>query len=188
MNRPYSLLTAILIPLISVNAFANVTIEGVGFGPVKEVHGKEVTLKGTGVIRYMGIFKLSVAGFYLPPEISSDLALTDVPRRLELEYLHAIKKEDFAESTRVWIRKNTSKEAFGRLKPQIERFNTFYEDVTPGDRYTLTYDPILGTTLALNGEVKGTTEGAEFSTALFSIWIGDKPLSDKLRAGLLGKL
>lgn len=173
---------------VSVEAHANVTLEGVGFGPVKDVRGSKVALKGTGVIRYLGLIKLSIAGFYLPPGVSSDQALTDIPRRLELEYLHAIKKEDFAESTRVWIRKNTSEEAFERLLPQIERFNALYDDVTPGDRYALTYDPIHGTTLALNGQSRGSVEGAEFSAALFSIWIGDKPLSGKLRAGLLGKL
>ena len=118
------IIAAVLMVLtLRVDAAANVTLEGVGFGAVREVHGKPVSLKGAGVITYLGIFKLSVAGFYLPQGIPADLALTDVPRRLELEYLHAIKKEDFAESTRVWIRKNTSETAFERLGPQIERFN-----------------------------------------------------------------
>lgn len=180
------LAAALLLFTLRVDAAANVTLEGVGFGAVREVHGKPVSLKGTGLITYLGIFKLSVAGFYLPQGIPADLALTDVARRLELEYLHAIRKEDFAESTRVWIRKNTSEAAFARLRPRIERFNAFYEDVSPGDRYTLTYDPAVGTTLFLNGEEKGRIEGAEFSAALFSIWIGRKPLSDKLRADLLG--
>ena len=186
MNRKYVCIAALLTSLLSIDAFANVTIEGVGFNPVEEIHGRSLALKGTGVIKYLGIFKVSVAGFYLPREISADRALSDIPRRLELEYLHAIKKEDFAESTRTWIQKNTSDETFERLKPQIERFNAFYEDVVPGDRYTLTYTPGLGTSIALNGDVRGTLRGAEFSAALFSIWIGDKPLSDKLRDGLLG--
>ncbi|WP_373501784.1 chalcone isomerase family protein [Desulfococcus sp.] len=182
-----AILAAVLMVLaLRVDAAANVTLEGVGFGAVREVNGKPVSLKGAGVITYLGIFKLSVAAFYLPKGIPADLALTDVPRRLELEYLHAIKKEDFAESTRVWIRKNTSETAFERLGPEIERFNRLYENVSPGDRYTLAYDPAVGTTLSLNGEEKGTVEGAEFSAALFSIWIGKTPLSDKLRAGLLG--
>lgn len=186
MNRKYVYTLIIIISLFSFDAFANVVLEGVGFGPVKEVRGKALDLKGTGVIKYLGIFKLSVAGFYLPRGVSADLALTNVPRRLELEYLHAIKKEDFAESTRIWIQKNTSEEAFIRLIPQIERFNDFYEAVAPGDRYSLTYDPDLGTTLALNGADKGTVQGAEFSAALFSIWVGENPLSNKLRASLLG--
>lgn len=176
----------LLLVTLRVDAAANVTLEGVGFGAVREVHGKPVSLKGTGLITYLGIFKLSVAGFYLPSGVPAEQALSEVPRRLELEYLHAIRKEDFAESTRVWIRKNTSGAEFARLRPQIERFNAFYEDVSPGDRYTLIYDPAVGTTLLLNGEEKGRIEGDAFSAALFSIWIGRKPLSDRLRADLLG--
>lgn len=175
-----------MISLFSFDASANVVLEGVDFGRVKEVRGKPLDLKGTGVIKYLGIFKLSVAGFYLPRGVSADLALTNVPRRLELEYLHAISKEDFAESTRIWIQKNTSEETFARLIPQIERFNDLYESVSPGDRYSLTYDPDIGTTLALNGADKGTVQGAEFSAALFSIWLGENPLSDRLRNSLLG--
>ncbi len=168
------------------NAFANVTTSGVSFGTSKATQGTMLSLQGTGIIRYMGIFKLSVAGFYLPDGIPADQALSDVPRILELEYLHAITKEDFAESTRVWIRKNTTEESYKRLLPKIERFNAFYKNVKPGDRYTLAYEPATGTTLSLNGKVMGSIPGADFSAALFSIWIGGTPLSEKLRNGLLG--
>jgi hypothetical protein len=172
--------------IVPFDTLANVTTSGVSFGASKAMKGTVLRLKGTGVIRYLGIFKVSVAGFYLPEGVSAGQALSDVPRSLELAYLHAIQKEDFAESTRVWIRKNTSVDAYKRLLPQIERFNSFYEDVQPGDRYTLSYDPALGTTLFLNGEARGTVQGADFSAALFSIWIGDTPLSEGLRSGLLG--
>jgi hypothetical protein len=71
-------------------------------------------------------------------------------------------------------------------RPEIDRFNEFYEDVEPGDRYELTYLPGVGTELALNGQSRGRVEGAEFASALFSIWLGRQPFDASLKRKLLG--
>ena len=60
-----------------------------------------------------------------------------------------------------------------------------YEDVKPGDRYSLTYIPGKGTELALNGEPKGIVEGSEFAAALFSIWLGKKPIDESFKKQIL---
>jgi hypothetical protein len=49
----------------------------------------------------------------------------------------------------------------------------------------LTYIPGKGTELALNGESKGVVEGDDFAAALFSIWLGSKPISESLKKELL---
>jgi hypothetical protein len=60
-----------------------------------------------------------------------------------------------------------------------------YEDIEPGDRYALTYVPGVGTELSRNGRSLGVIEGADFSSALFSIWLGERALDDSLRRQLL---
>jgi hypothetical protein len=50
----------------------------------------------------------------------------------------------------------------------------------------LTYIPGRGTELALNGEPKGIIEGADFATALFSIWIGQKPIDESFKQQIMG--
>jgi hypothetical protein len=50
----------------------------------------------------------------------------------------------------------------------------------------LTYIPGRGTELALNGEPKGIIEGADFATALFSIWIGQKPIDESFKRQIMG--
>jgi len=65
--------------------------------------------------------------------------------------------------------------------------NFFIEDVQPGDRYSLTYIPGNGTELALNVESKGFIEGADFAAAVFSIWLGPKPISDSFKQQILGR-
>jgi hypothetical protein len=41
--------------------------------------------------------------------------------------------------------------------------------------------------LALNGEALGAVEGPDLAAALFGIWLGEKPLSDSLKAQLLAR-
>ena len=74
-----------------------------------------------------------------------------------------------------------------KLRQQIDTFNQFYRDIESGDRYSLTYLPERGTELALNGEPLGTMPGDEFASALFGIWLGEKPLDETLKKKLLGE-
>jgi hypothetical protein len=84
------------------------------------------------------------------------------------------------------IKKNIDPAGFRRIENHIIIFNTFYRDVTPGDRYRAEYNPGDGTTLYLNGKALGTIKGDEFSKAFFSIWIGKNPIDKKFRDRLLG--
>ncbi|MGD2184488.1 MAG: chalcone isomerase family protein [Desulfobacterales bacterium] len=80
---------------------------------------------------------------------------------------------------------NVDPQTYERLRPRIEYHNSLYQDVQPGDRYSLTYIPGRGTELALNGESKGVVEGADFAAALFSIWLGPRPISGTFKKELL---
>jgi len=84
------------------------------------------------------------------------------------------------------MKKNVDKATIERLRQQIDHHNSLYEDVGPGDRYALTYIPGKGTELALNGEPKGVVEGADFATALFSIWIGQEPIDETFKRQIMG--
>jgi Chalcone isomerase-like len=65
--------------------------------------------------------------------------------------------------------------------------HALYENVKPGDRYSLIYIPGRGTELALNKTSKGTIEGADFAAASFAFWLGQKPLDRSLRDQLLNE-
>jgi len=82
---------------------------------------------------------------------------------------------------------NVPAETLQALRSRIERLHALYENVKPGDRYSLTYIPGRGTELALNGDSKGTIEGADFATAYFAIWLGPKPLHAALKSQLLSR-
>ena len=160
-------------------------IEGVVFDDRYTTAETSLKLRGTGLLRAMVFAKVYVGALYLPEECLSKLALSDVPKRLVVEYFRSIAGEDIGAATNKKISENVDPQTFERLRPQIEYHNSLYQDVNAGDRYALTYIPGRGTELTLNGEPRGIVEGADFAAALFSIWLGSKPISESMKKELL---
>ena len=146
---------------------------------------KRLKLMGEGLLRYWGL-KVYKGAFYLEEGCTVEEALSDRAKRLEVNYLRPIQGKDFGPATDKSIEKNVDKQTFERLRPKIDYHNSLYEDVGPGDQYSLTYIPGRGTELALNGEPKGVIEGADFAAALFSIWLGPEPINREFKKQILG--
>jgi hypothetical protein len=160
-------------------------VEGINYADQYTVGDKTMRLTGAGLLRYWG-FKAYTGAFYLEEGALVDEVLADNAKRIELEYLRAIKGQDFGPATDKSIAKNVNAETYARLRPLIDYHNSLYEDVQPGDRYSLTYIPGRGTELALNDEPKGVIEGADFAAAVFSIWLGPKPINSSFKRQILG--
>jgi hypothetical protein len=174
---------------LSLQAARAADIEGVEFVEQLRVSDEALRLHGTGLLRYRVFIKGYVAALYLAESFGGESAasnvLGDLPRRLEIEYFWAIPARDFAKATVEGISRNTDGATFDRLRDRIDRLNAMYEDIEPGDRYALTYLPGVGTELARNGRRLGVIEGADFSSALFGIWLGERALHGSLRRQLL---
>jgi Chalcone isomerase-like len=183
-NYKFSVMFAIV--CIWSSAATGAVIEGVEFN--KKLATKEATLdlRGTGLLRYMVFIKAYVGALYLPQDVPSAEVLSDVPKHLVLEYFHSIEGHKFGPATIASLKKNFDTETLDELMPRIEYHNSLYVDVKPGDRYSLTYVPGQGTKLRLNGVERGTIEGADFAAAIFSIWLGAKPMDNKFKRSLLG--
>ena len=161
-------------------------IADIDFNKSYQTAENELQLKGVGLLRYLGLIKAYAGALYLAEGVSVDEALSDKAKRIEVEYMMAFKGEDFGPATVKMMKKNVSQETLERIRDQIKFHNSLYENVEPGDRYSLTYIPGRGTELALNGEPKGIVEGSEFAAALFSIWIGKKPIDKSFKKQILG--
>jgi hypothetical protein len=162
-------------------------IEGVYFTPRIVASETPLVLNGVGLKTLWKVVKVSVAALYLGEGVRPDAVLADVPKRLEIEYFHAISGRDFAKLTEKLLRENVDAMTLTSLQPRIDRFNALYVDVKPGDRYALTYIPGRGTVLSLNGIEMGAIEGEDFGAAVFAMWLGQRPLSDSLKKELLGQ-
>ena len=181
----YAVSFAILATL-AVTPAKTAEIEGVKYSKIYSAEGKNLYLAGVGLLRYWG-FKAYTGAFYLEDGVPINDALADTAKRIELEYFRSIKGKDFGPATNKSIAKNVDSNTFERLRSRIDYHNSLYEDVQPGDRYSLTYVPGKGTELALNGESKGVIEGPDFAAAVYSIWLGDKPISKKFKQQILGR-
>ena len=187
MYRATLITTLILILTASAAPVgAAAVIEGIAFQETYRAGATELQLKGTGLLRYMIFIKAYVGAFYMLPGETPQNALGATPRRLELEYFHAIAAADFAEATTQKINDNVSPESMALLEGRLETFNAMYRDVRPGDRYALTYLPGRGTELSLNGQSLGRIPGDDFATAVFAIWLGQSPIDKTFRDHLLG--
>lgn len=183
------LATSLLVSSAWPSAVIAASIEGVQFAERLNVGATEFRLHATGLLRYRVFIKGYVAALYLEKPFREQpnprSVLADTPRRLEIEYFWSFDAEDFSKATLEGIARNTDPAGFERLRPSIDQISALYKDIEPGDRYALTYVPGVGTELARNGRSLGVIEGAEFSAALFAIWIGDRPLDESLRDQLL---
>lgn len=162
-------------------------IEGVAFDDRVTASGVEFKLNSVGLLR-IGIFiKAYVAGLYLGPGADAEDILADTPKRLEISYFWTISAERFVASTREAIERNSDPATLARIGPHVDRFLALYRGVEPGDRYSLTYIPGVGTELALNGTPLGNVEGADFAAAVFSVWFGDREIDTALKKSLLAQ-
>ncbi len=169
----------------SIGPVSAAQIEGVTFSDFHQAGSVRLALRGVGLAKFVRTIKLYVGALYLDSGVSPDKVLEDVPKRLELSYFRAIKAGDFGKAADKVLLDNVPASTVSALQPRIEQMHRLYEDVKPGDRYSLTYLPGQGTELALNGQRKGVVEGADFAAAYFAIWLGPDPINEVLKAGLL---
>jgi hypothetical protein len=160
-------------------------VENITFADSVTIGPAPAQLYNAALLRYLKFIKAYVAALYLPEGVLPEQVLTDVPKRLEISYLVAIKGQDFGKGAEPVLRRNLSADELARLRSRIDHINSIYRDVKAGDRYALTYLPGRGTELALNGSRLTVIEGADFAAAYFGIWLGREPIDDRLKHELL---
>ena len=160
-------------------------LAGVTLPDSATVGGQPLVLNGMG-LREKYFIDIYVGALYLPAK-SKDAAAAvalDAPKRV---VMHFIYKEVTAEQMR-----ETFAEGLAKLPNRAalaDRFATLdgmMKTVRAGDSVTLDYVPGKGTTVTFNGAVSGTVAGADFMKAVWSIYLGPDPASDKLKKGMMG--
>lgn len=133
-------------------------------------------LANVGVIQYrhFGLIPVFDATFRAPePEQAID-PLGEFSKELEFQYARKIPCETLIEAAAKILRRNASPQELKTIDERIRALNDSYSDVGPGDRYTLRYEPGIGTSLLRNGELKHRIPGEDFHRIYFSIWLGPK--------------
>jgi hypothetical protein len=160
---------------------------GVKLDDTVQVGGKELKLNGAGLRRKF-IFNVYVAGLYLEAA-SSDagkILAADAPRVVKMHMVRDLSKEDISKALREGFEANAGA-ALPTLQPKLDTFIAAIPAVKNGDVLTLSYVPGKGTTVTSKTGQEVTVEGKDFADALFSIFIGAKPVDGGLKDGMLGK-
>lgn len=160
---------------------------GVTMADAATIEGTPLVLNGMG-LRTATIFgiKVYVAGLYLERRSRSapDIIRSEQVKRLDVVMLRDIDRGDALDAWRKNLKRNGAD--MPKLQARFNRFAGWIPDMAERDTLTFLYVPGSGTTLFVKGQRKGTVAGADFASAMFSIWLG--PAADEdLRDGLLGK-
>ena len=168
-----------------------VELEGVKLEPAALVGGANLVLNGAGV-RTRAIFKVYVAGLYVPQKSNSATALLAQrgQRRIAITMLRNVDAETFSGALSEGLQKNLSDAQFAGFKAQIDALNANFKaagEAKKGDVIHLDFAPDGGTRVVVNGKPQGSAiAGEDFYNALLRIWIGDKPVDADLKKGMLG--
>lgn len=141
-------------------------------------------IAGEGTARW-GFIKLYDATLRTQPNTTRQTLLADeTPLQLELCYARSLSVDNFVDGANHALPDNLPED----LANAVEQLHQAYQPVNQGDCYLLDHVPEQGTALILNGDelVRIATPG--FKAVYFGIWIGDTPLSDRLKNNLLANL
>jgi hypothetical protein len=192
MNSLKKWLLAAAALLLASGALAQVTVQGVKFEDSADVRGSKVQLNGAGT-RYKAIFKVYVAGLYLPKKAASteEVLAMPGPKRLNITMLREIDSSEFGKMFSRGMEDNMERTAFSKLIPGVLRMSQIFSDhkkLAVGDSLSLEWVPGTGTLLTVKGVPQGEPfKEPEFFNALLRIWLGPNPADWKLKEALLGK-
>lgn len=186
--KPVPLLMALLL-FLTGSVLADVELADVTIPDrVTASDGTELDLNGAGVRRKY-LFPIYVGALYLTSRVDdADSALSlDGPKRMDMHFVHSeVERDKIIAGWNKGFRNNHSDDAFSALEPQLRQFNQWFTDARTGDHIVLEYLPDRGTQVVINGSAKGKIAGTDFYRALLRVWLGDEPVTDDLKADLLG--
>ena len=185
---------AALVFLSSVHAAeggAAITRENQTFPAQASVGGTPLQLNGVG-LRAAFIYKVYLAGLYLPARAATgaDAMAQAGPKRVQVRMLMDGPSDEFAKAFTGGIAKRTPADQVTAMQPRIAAFDRTLRSVGTvhkGDVVDLDWLPSEGLAMRINGKPVGTpVPGADLYAAMLAIFVGDRPVDAKMKAGMLG--
>ncbi len=154
--------------------------------------GPELVLNGTG-LRTRFFVKVYAAGLYLEKKSQTEAAVLALagPKRVSMHLLRDLSAKQILDALHDGVDANNSPAEREKLKPQLGELDVVMTQLGPikeGDVVTLDFVPGTGTVVTVNGQAKGKAiAGEALYQALLRVWLGDNPVQDDLKKGLLGQ-
>lgn len=151
------------------------TLAGVTLPDKAEVKGHTLVLNGMG-LRKKFVIKVYVGGLYLAQKEknAAKVLSDDEPRRMVLHFIYDVSKDQMCEAWNEGLEANTPN-ASADVKKSFATLCGWMDGVGKGNKLVMTYLPGEGTTVEVNGKVKGTLPGKAVADAILATWIGPDP-------------
>ncbi|MET1080260.1 MAG: chalcone isomerase family protein [Pseudomonas sp.] len=177
----FSLLLASAPPL----AQATQPLEQAAFAPRYEHVGMALERRNQTLLNYLWV-DVYAAAFYTAPGVSPRQAIErPAAQRLELYYFRAIDREDVIKAAWTTLERQYSPAHLAPLRAEIDRLHQQFQDIAPGDRYALDFDPRSGLRLERNGQTLFSSPDTALAKTYLGIWLAADGLSEVLRQALL---
>ena len=159
---------------------------GVSMPETISVAGHELQLNGMGVFKEKAFFKVYVAGFYLEhPTSDAEIAINaEEAKRMVLVMLRDVSRDAFVQAVKTGILRN-SRGSMPALRARLDLLEQALPALKKGDILDFTFVPAADTVVRGHGK-EMTIPGKDFAGALFSAWVGAKPVNAALKRNLLG--
>lgn len=167
-------------------------VAGIKFAETSEVAGQSLLLNGVGV-RYRAIFKVYVAGLYLPKKSHDDKEVLAMPgaKRLHVVMLRDVEGDVLGKLLMQGIRDNNSQAETQKHLDGIRKLGQLFAErkkLMAGENFTIDFDPKLGPVIKLNGKAIGQPlNEPDFNALFLRVWLGDHPSDPFLKKGMLNQ-
>lgn len=175
--------------VIACSAFG-AEVAGVQLPDRVQVEAKELSLNGAGLRRRF-VFRVYVVGLYLPEKKREAAQVLAQPgaKRVSLHMLRDVGAETFSEALAEGLEANLSEAEYRALEPRVKQLEAIMAQVKEAKKgMAIDLDWTGGATrVSIDGTPTGEPiAGEDFYRALLRIWIGDHPVQDDIKRGLLG--
>ncbi|MFC5299994.1 chalcone isomerase family protein [Azospira restricta] len=179
------------IATLQISTAGAVEIEGFRFDDALRLGNAELVVNGTGVRSKFG--KRYAMALYLPAKSADPKAILAAkgPKRIAISLIKDVDGDTFAGAVSKGINNNSSDAEKAVLKERVKQLAdtvVALGEIKAGSSIVFDWLPEKGTVLTINGQPRGREiAGEDFYAALLKVWLGDDPVQNDLKQGLLGK-
>jgi len=181
-----------LLLLMFAGSVGAAELEGVKLDDQVSVDGQQIQLNGIALRTRFVVFKVYVAGLYLPQKTNSAKTAIEVSgaKRMTLVMLRDVSAEQFIESFDLALNNNNSEAQLAAVKAQKDELFAQIRvigEARTGTQILLDFRPSSGTVLEVGGTARGKPiPGEEFYRAILRSWVGENPSQEDMKKALLG--
>jgi hypothetical protein len=176
--------------LLAASGAFGAEVAGVQLAEQVQVDGKPLSLNGAG-LRTRFFFKVYAIGLYLPEKKrdAGEVLAQPGPKRIALRMLRDVGADTFSEALVEGLKANHSEADYRALEPRVKQLEAIMAQVKEAKKgMAIALDWTGGATrVSIDGRPAGEPiAGEDFYRALLRIWLGEHPVQDDVKQGLLG--